>query len=104
MKTEVGRQWYQSIHFDELSCRQVVFSGPQWTPSREEQKSFQRPYYILTMSQPVGLVIFLSGQKLMCGFYVSVSVGKALMIKNARNKVKKKIRQLTFQHATRKKC
>ncbi len=21
MKTEVGRNWYQSIHFDELSCR-----------------------------------------------------------------------------------
>jgi hypothetical protein len=28
MKTEVGRNWQQSIHFDELSFRQVSFSGP----------------------------------------------------------------------------
>jgi hypothetical protein len=28
MKTDVGRDWYQSIHFDELSCWQVSFSGP----------------------------------------------------------------------------
>jgi hypothetical protein len=75
MKTEVGRHWYQSIHFDELSCRQVSLSGPQWTPSREEQKRFQRPYHILTMSQPVGLVILLSGQILMCGFSVTASGG-----------------------------
>ncbi len=24
-KTEVGRNWYQSIHFYKLSCRQVSF-------------------------------------------------------------------------------
>ncbi len=36
MKTEVGWDWYQSIHFDELSWRQVSFSGPKWTSSREE--------------------------------------------------------------------
>jgi hypothetical protein len=34
IKTEVGRNWYLSIHFDELSYRQVSFLGPQWTPSR----------------------------------------------------------------------
>jgi hypothetical protein len=61
----VGRNWYQSIHFDELSCRQVSFTLPQGTPSREEQKLFQRLEHILTLSQPVGLVIFLSGQILM---------------------------------------
>jgi hypothetical protein len=27
MKTEVGRNWYQSINFDKLSCRQVSFSA-----------------------------------------------------------------------------
>ncbi len=31
MKTEVGRNWYQLIHFDKLSFRQVSFFGPQWT-------------------------------------------------------------------------
>jgi hypothetical protein len=75
MKTEVGRHWYQSIHFDELSCRQVSFSGPQWTPSREEQKRFKRPLHTLTISQPVGFVIFLSDQKLMFGFSDTASVG-----------------------------
>jgi hypothetical protein len=40
MKTEWGRNWYQSIHFDNLSCWQVSFSGPRWTPSREEHASF----------------------------------------------------------------
>jgi hypothetical protein len=50
MKTEVGRKWYQSIHLDKLSCRQVFFFGPQLTPSREEHKRFQRPKHILTPS------------------------------------------------------
>ncbi len=27
MNTEVDRHWYQSIHFDKLSCRQVSFFG-----------------------------------------------------------------------------
>jgi hypothetical protein len=35
MKTEGGGEWYQSIHFDKLSCRQVFFSGPKGTPSQE---------------------------------------------------------------------
>ncbi len=30
MKTEVGRNWYQSIHFYKLSCPQVSFSVPQY--------------------------------------------------------------------------
>ncbi len=62
MKTKVGRKWYQSIQFGELYWRQVSFSGPQWIPSREEYKRFQRPKHILTLSQQVGLVIFLSGK------------------------------------------
>jgi hypothetical protein len=41
MKTEVGRDWYQSVHIDKPSCRQVSFSGPIWTPSREERKLFK---------------------------------------------------------------
>ncbi len=40
MKTEVGRNWYKLIHFYKLSGRQVSFSAPQWTPSREEHKRF----------------------------------------------------------------
>ncbi len=48
LKTEVGRNRYQLIQFYELSGRQVSFSGPQWTPSREQHKRFQRLYYILT--------------------------------------------------------
>jgi hypothetical protein len=44
MKTEVGRNRYQSIYVDKLSCRQVSFSGSQWTTSREGHERFQRPY------------------------------------------------------------
>ncbi len=29
-KREMGRNWYQSIYFDKLSCRQVSFSGPKF--------------------------------------------------------------------------
>jgi hypothetical protein len=39
MKTEGGGEWYQSIHFNKLSCRQVIFFGPKGTPSREEHKT-----------------------------------------------------------------
>jgi hypothetical protein len=39
MKTEGGGEWYQSIHFNKLSCRQVFFFGPKGTPSREEHKT-----------------------------------------------------------------
>jgi hypothetical protein len=39
MKIEVGRNWYQSIHFDKLSCRKVSFSGPKWTPSTKTLKA-----------------------------------------------------------------
>jgi hypothetical protein len=31
-----------SIHFYKLSGQQVFFSGPQWTPSREEHKTSTR--------------------------------------------------------------
>ncbi len=34
-----GRNWYQSIHFDKLVCRQVFFFVPEGTPSREEHKT-----------------------------------------------------------------
>ncbi len=37
-----GQNWYQSIHYDILSFRQVFFTLPQGTPSREEHKRFQR--------------------------------------------------------------
>jgi hypothetical protein len=30
--SRLAQDWYQSIHFDKLSCRQVFFSGPIWTP------------------------------------------------------------------------
>jgi hypothetical protein len=42
METEGGQNWYQSIHYDVLSCRQVSFTLPQWTSSREYHKRFQR--------------------------------------------------------------
>ncbi len=32
---------HQSIYIDKLSCRQWSFSGPRWTPSREENKLFR---------------------------------------------------------------
>jgi hypothetical protein len=48
-EVQVGRNGYQSIHFDKLSCRQVSFSVPKWTPSQEEHKRFERPQYILTL-------------------------------------------------------
>jgi hypothetical protein len=41
------RDCYQSIHFDILSCQQVSFSGPKWTPLQEEHKLFKgivRPF------------------------------------------------------------
>jgi hypothetical protein len=45
MKTEVDQNRYQSIHFDKLSCRQVSFSDPKGTPSREEHKCFTKIIY-----------------------------------------------------------
>jgi hypothetical protein len=36
MKTEMCRDWHQSINYDKPYCRQVSFYGPKWTPSREE--------------------------------------------------------------------
>ena len=45
MKTEVDGYWYQSIHFDKLSCRQVSFSGPKWTPPREEHKRLSTVHF-----------------------------------------------------------
>jgi hypothetical protein len=45
MKTEVGRNWFESVHFDILSCRGKSFSNPKWTSSREEHKRFQRHEY-----------------------------------------------------------
>jgi hypothetical protein len=42
MAQEGGRNWYQSIHFDKLSCRQVSVFGPKGTPSREEHKTSGR--------------------------------------------------------------
>jgi len=45
MTTEGGQNWYQSIHFDVLSDRQVSFTLPQGTPSREEHKRIQRLQY-----------------------------------------------------------
>jgi hypothetical protein len=32
-------EWYQSINFNKLSCRQVSVFGPKGTPSREEHKT-----------------------------------------------------------------
>jgi hypothetical protein len=40
MEKEEGGEWYHSILFDKLSCRQLFFSGPKGTPSREEHKTF----------------------------------------------------------------
>ncbi len=39
MVQEGGGEWYQSIHFYKLVCRQVFFFGPKGTPSREEHKT-----------------------------------------------------------------
>ena len=39
MAQEGGGEWYQSIHFYKLVCRQVFFFGPKGTPSREEYKT-----------------------------------------------------------------
>jgi hypothetical protein len=68
MKTEVGRNWYQLIHFEKLSCRQVSFSSPKWIPLREEHICIQRLKYILTPCLQVGLVMFLSVQIILWTF------------------------------------
>jgi hypothetical protein len=64
----VGQNWYQLIHFDELSCLQVSFSGPQGA------KTFSAPLAhfdtVLTC-----YVINISQQVLMCGFSVTALVG-----------------------------
>jgi len=39
MAQEGGGEWYQSINFNKLSCRQVSVFGPKGTPSREEHKT-----------------------------------------------------------------
>jgi hypothetical protein len=68
MKIEVGRNWYQSIQLPS-----VLLGAPMDTITRRA-KSFQRIWHILILSQPVGLVIFLSCQISMCGFSVTASV------------------------------
>jgi hypothetical protein len=67
MGTKVGQNWYQWIHYDVFFCRQVSFTVPQWTPSREE--------HILALSQQVGLVIFLSGHIFVLILCVTALVG-----------------------------
>ncbi len=42
MGTMGGQNCYQSIPYDILSCRQVSFTLPLGTPSREEHEGFQR--------------------------------------------------------------
>jgi hypothetical protein len=39
MAQERGGEWYQSINFNKLSCRQVSVCGPKGTPSGEEHKT-----------------------------------------------------------------
>ena len=39
MAQEGGGEWYQSINFNKLSCRQVSVFGPKGTPSREKHKT-----------------------------------------------------------------
>jgi hypothetical protein len=34
-----GRNWYQYISFNKLSCPQVAFFDPKGTPSREKHKT-----------------------------------------------------------------
>jgi hypothetical protein len=46
MAREGGEEWYQSINFNKLSCRQVSVFGPKGTPSREEHKT---PGSVLTI-------------------------------------------------------
>ncbi len=118
MKTEGGQNWYKSNRKEKLSFWQVSFTEPQWTPSQKVHKRVQHLQHILTPSQPVGLVICLSGQISVLIFCVSASVGfkksqqltlryfcyqptrgsvcflqangsKDLTIKNVRNKMKK---------------
>jgi hypothetical protein len=36
--TKVGQDWYQSNRKDKMYCRQMSFSMPQGTPSREYHK------------------------------------------------------------------
>ncbi len=48
-----------TIQFDKLSCRQVSFSDPKWTPSRMENIRIKHPQHILTPSLPVRLEKFL---------------------------------------------
>ncbi len=56
MAQEGGRNWYQSIHFDKLSCQQVSVFGPKGTPSREEHKT---PGRVLTTF----IVVFIGVEK-----------------------------------------
>jgi hypothetical protein len=39
MAQEGGGEWYQSINFNKLSCRQVSVFCPKGTTSREEHKT-----------------------------------------------------------------
>jgi hypothetical protein len=88
----VGRNWYQSIHCDKMSCRQVSFFGPKWTPSREEHKVFQRPY-ILTLSQSVGLMQFASVEKFVRIFF-KASCGVKISQKYADERINASMRSL----------
>ncbi len=72
MKTEVCRNWYQSIHFMNCIAGKCPFQGLNGRHTRRA-KTFSASLAHLTLSQPVGLII-LSGQILMCGFSVTASV------------------------------
>jgi hypothetical protein len=58
MGTKEGQNWYQSIHYDVLSCRGL----PQGTPSREEHKRVKK-YYKAAKNVYVPLVMVSIGER-----------------------------------------
>jgi hypothetical protein len=61
MKTLVGRNWYQSIHLMNCLAGKCPFQVPNGH-RHEKSKNIFSVFSTLTLSQPVGLVIFLSGK------------------------------------------
>jgi hypothetical protein len=50
MAREGDGEWYKSINFNKLSCRQVSVFGPKGTPSLEEHKTPNRVLTTLSVA------------------------------------------------------
>jgi hypothetical protein len=84
MGTKGGQNWYQSIPYDSLSCRQVSFTLPQGTPSREEHKTFSAAL-VLFDTIPTGWVTWVNNIPQRPNIFENFLLQHQLALKNLNN-------------------